>query len=117
LDDAWLDEIQQPAQAERLLEAFARASGVLPGGARRVRKRKALPDELQRIVSHAVAHAWVAFSSGSDYWLFTGVVSVALTRLLKAPVLQVNSYAKNGTLIDAGAWTFQRDTQWSRVDS
>ena len=117
MDDAWLDEIQQPAQVERLLEAFARGSGLLTGGARRVREQKALPKELQRIVRRAVAHAWVAFSSGSRCWLFTGVVSVALSQLRQAPVLRVNSYTEDGAPMETGAWSLQPDGKWHHVES
>jgi hypothetical protein len=112
-----LDKMHEPARIERLLEAFARNSGFLPRGARRIRKQKALPDELQRIVGRIVAHAWVAFSIGSRYWFFTGIVSVARSRLLKTPVLQVNSYDKSGRLVDMGAWSAGPDGKWARVDS
>jgi hypothetical protein len=112
-----LDQLQQPGSIERLLEDFARHSGLLPEGARRVRKQAVLPKELQGIVSRAIAHPWVAFSSGSRYWLFTGVVSIARSRLRKAPVLQVNSYDEGGAVIDTGAWSAERDGQWQRVES
>jgi hypothetical protein len=59
----------------------------------------------------------VAFSSGSRYWLFSGVVSVALSRLRQAPVLQVNSYAEDGTLTETGAWGLQPEGSWLRVES
>ena len=117
MDEDWVDQLQQPARVERLLKAFATESGLLPAGARRVRKQKALPRELQGIVSRAIAHTWVAFSSGSRYWLFTGVASLALSRLRKAPVLQVNLYDERGALIDTGAWSMQGDGQWHRLES
>jgi len=117
LDDSWLDDIQQPARVERLLEAFARDSGLLPSGARRIRKQKALPEQLQKIVRRAIAHVWVAFSKGSRYWLITGAVSVALSQLRQAPVLHANSYTEDGALIDAGPWSLQRDARWCREDS
>jgi hypothetical protein len=81
-----------------------------------VRKQKALPEELQKIVTRAVAHSWVAFSSGSRYCLFTGVISVGRSRLHKAPVLQVNCYDEHGAVIETGAWGMQRGDQWHRLE-
>lgn len=117
MDDPWLDQIQQPVQAERLLEILARHTGLLPAGARRVRKQEALPRALQAVVKRAIAHPWAAFSSGSSFWLFTGTVSVARSRLIKSPVLQVNSYTEDGVLIDAGLWSAGCDGQWHRLDT
>jgi hypothetical protein len=58
----------------------------------------------------------VCFCRDSRCRLFTGVVSLALTRLHNVPVLQANSYGEDGMLIDAGAWAVQTDGQWRRVD-
>jgi hypothetical protein len=68
-------------------------------------------------MKRAIAHPWAAFSSGSSFWLFTGTVSVARSRLIKSPVLQVNSYTEDGVLIDAGLWSAGCDGQWHRLDT
>jgi hypothetical protein len=118
LEDLWLDKIQQPAQVERLLEAFATRSGLLPEGAYRIRDPQALPDGLQRALTYVMARVWVCFSQGSRYWLFAGVVSPALSRLRNAPVLHVNSYYEDGALlIDVRAWTVELEGTggWRRV--
>ena len=119
LEDLWLDKIQQPAQVERLLEAFATRSGLLPEGAYRIRDPQALPDGLRRALTYVVAHIWVCFSQGSRYWLFAGAVSPALSRLRSAPVLHVNSYCEDGSLlIDVRSWTveLERAGGWRRVE-
>jgi hypothetical protein len=118
LEELWLDKLQQPAQVERLLEAFATRSGLLPEGACRIRDPQALPDGLRRALTYVVAHAWVCFSQGSRYWLFAGAVSPALSRLRNAPVLHVNSYSEDGALLtDVRAWTVELEGAgaWRRV--
>ena len=120
LEDLWLEKIQQPAQVERLLEAFATRSGLLPEGAYRIRDPRALPDGLRRALTYVVARVWVCFSQGSRYWLFAGAVSPALSRLRNAPVLHVNSYCEDGAmLIDVRAWTveLQSASGWRRVEN
>jgi hypothetical protein len=111
-----LDKIQQLAEIERLLEAFATQSGLLPEGAHRVRAPEVLPEELRRALNHVIAHVWVCFSRGSRFRMFTGVAALALSELQDAPVLQVNSYGEDGTLLDVGAWTVDRDGKWRRVE-
>jgi len=115
VDDRWLDKIQEPARVERLLAAFARRSDLVPARAHRVRDPKTLPEELQVVVSRAVAHVWICYSRGSRYWLFTGVVSRALSQLHEAPVLEVNCYSDDGRLVNVGAWTVRQDGKWRRV--
>ena len=115
MEELWLDKIQQPAQVERLLEAFATRSGLLPEGAYRVRDPEALPDGLRRALTYVAARVWVCFSQGSRYWLFAGAVSPALSRLRKAPVMHVQSYCEDGALIDVRAWTIEAGSGWRRV--
>lgn len=109
-----MEKIQQHTQVERLLETFATRSGLLPEGAYRIRDPKALPEELQQVLHQVRAHAWVSFCHGSRAWLFTGVVSLALSHERNAPVLQVNSYSEEGALVDVGAWTVEHDGMWRR---
>ena len=115
----WLNKIQQPAQVERLLEAFATRSGLLPEGVYRIRDPQALPEGLRRALTYVVARVWVCFTQGSRYWLFAGAVSPALSRLRSAPVLHVNSYCEDGSLlIDVRSWTveLERAGGWRRVE-
>ena len=109
-----MEKIQQRAQVERLLESFATRSGFLPEGAHRIRDPEALPEELQWVLNQVGAHVWMCFRHGSHSWLFTDVVSLALSNERNAPVLQVNSYSEEGTLIDVGAWTVEHDGKWQR---
>ena len=110
----WLEKIQRPAQVERLLETFATRSGLLPEGAYRIRDPQALPAELQRILIHGKARAWVCFSQGPRAWLFTAVLARALSRRRNAPVLRVRHYSLEGRLMDVGAWTVEQDGKWRR---
>jgi len=86
----------------------------LPHGAYRVRDPEALPDALRRALAQAISHVWVCFSHGSGFWLFTGVVSLALSHARNAPVLQVNTYNEDGVVVDVGAWTVEHDGKWRR---
>ena len=118
MEDLWLDKIQQPAQVERLLEAFASRSGLLPDGAYRIRDPEALPDGLRRALTYVSARVWVCFSQSSRYWLFAGTVSPALSRLRNAPVLHVDTYCEDGAmLVHVRAWTVELHGAggWRRV--
>jgi hypothetical protein len=66
LDDLWLEQIQQLAQVERPLEAFATRSGLLPERAYRVRDPEASPEKLRRMLTQAGEHVWPCFSHGSQ---------------------------------------------------
>ena len=112
LEDLWLEKIQQRAQVDRLLESFATRSGLVPDGAYRIRDPQALPDELQLVLTETRSQVWVCFSHGAQSWPFTGLVSISLSHQRKAPVLQVNSYSEEGTLIDIGTWSAEHDGRW-----
>jgi hypothetical protein len=115
VNDRWLGRKLQPFEVERLLAAFAMESGLLPHGAFRVSDLAALPSALRALVSRAAAHAWVCFSREEAYWLFTGVVSRALSRLRNAPVLLINSYREHGMPVELGAWAARSDGTWQRL--
>lgn len=66
------------------------------------------------MLNQVTAHVWVCYCDGSHSWLFNGVVSLAVSHERNAPVLQVNSYSEEGTLVDIGAWTVERDGKWRR---
>ena len=114
MDDRWLSSTLQPLQVEGLLAAFATESGLLPGGVDRVCDQMQLPHALLAVVSRAAGHVWVCFSRGSNYWLFTGVVSRALSSVRNAPVLLVNSYREDGVPVELGAWAVEPDGGWRR---
>ncbi len=105
MQDLWLEKIQEPSQVERLLEAFATRSGLLPDGAFRVRDQQALPRKLRQQLPEDIAHVWISFSHSSGSWLFIGMIAVALSQERDAPVLWVNVYNDVGALIEVGAWT------------
>ena len=109
-----MEKIQQPAQVERLLEAFATRSGLLPNGAYRVRDQQALPEKLRQLLTQDIEHVWMSFSHSSGSLLFIGMVSAALSREHGAPVLWVNVYNDVGMLVEVGAWTVDHDGKWLR---
>jgi hypothetical protein len=114
LDDLWLDKIQQPSQVELLLDAFATRSGLLPKVASRVRDPEALPERL-KLFARDDTHVWVCFSCGSQFWLFTGMLSVSLSQERDTPVLWMNAYSEDGALIEIGACTVNHDGNWRRL--
>jgi hypothetical protein len=116
LEHRWLDKIQEPFQVERLLDAFATRSGVIPEGAYRVRDPDALAPTLQRVLTEVLTHPWLCFSNGSHAWLLTGIVSTALSRLRNRPVLWVNVYGEDGALIEVGAWAVNHHGKWGRSE-
>ena len=102
------------SQAERLLESFAKRSGLVPETAYRIRDRKALPENLRQRLTQVLQHSWLCFSDGSRLWMVTGMVSVALSQERNAPVLWINAYSENGAPIEVGAWTVDNDGTWQR---
>ena len=114
--DAWLEKIREPSQVERLLEAFAVRSGLLPEGVCRVRDPQALPGSLQHALADPAHHTWVCFSHSRRFWLFTGILMLGFSHARKTPVLLVNSYDTEGLLVEVGIWSAERDGQWRRWD-
>ena len=110
----WLEVIGQFSQVEKLLDAFAVRSGLMPEGAYRTQDPGALPENLRRLWSQSMAHVSVCFAHGARSWVFTGAVCASLSRERNTPVLWVNAYNHEGILIDAGAWALERDGTWRR---
>lgn len=112
-----LRKIQQPSQVERLLDAYISRSTVLPQGSYQIRDRDAVPSGLQRIVSQVFEQGkvWSCWRTGSsDTWLFTGEMSLELSRKRGTPVLQICLYNKDGALRDSDIWTTDPEGRWQR---
>ena len=109
-----LEKSRQSFEVEKLLEAFATCSGLMPEGVHRVEDLRAFPEGLRRLLTRSFAHVWVGFSHGSRSWVFTGMVSPSLSRERGGPVLWINAYAGDGTLIEAGAWALGPQGSWRR---
>jgi hypothetical protein len=112
--DLCLETIGQSAQVENLLVAFATRSGFLPEAAYRVREPRAIPKSLQKVLAELTEQVWVCYSNGSESWLLTAILSLALSHQHKTPVLVINSYDTNGALLEAAVWGVEPDGQWSR---
>ena len=110
-----LRRIQEPSQVESLLEAYVSGVGRLPQGAYPVRDRSGLPSRVQVIVSRALTqgHVWSAWECGARFWLFTGEMSLALSRERGTPVLVVHVYNEDGEVVDSGTWRYAVG-RWSR---
>ena len=112
-----LRKLLQPAQAERLLEACATRSGALPEGAYQVRDPDSLPLELRRVLSDitGTGQVWTCWAHGKHMWLFTGEISLELSREHRTPVLRVNLYADDGELAESATWMTDPDgKRWRR---
>lgn len=108
-------KIQQPSGIERLLEAFVSRAWGLPEGAYRILDRRALPSELQGVLTQAIAQGqvWSCWAHGASLWLFTAEMSLPLSRERGAPVLRINQYDDHGALQDSGGWIGTQDG-WQR---
>lgn len=111
---SWPEVIKQFSEVERLLGDFARGSGLLPEGACRARLPESLAGNLRRLLSPALPHVSLCFEQGPRSWVFTATVCAGLSRERNAPVLWVNAYSHEGTLIEAGAWALERNGAWHR---
>jgi len=111
-----LRSIQQPAHVRRLLEQLVMRGSFLPKGCEEVRDPTALPPQLRRVLAAEIehGHVWACWANNVQIWLFTGEMSLALSRERKAPVLRVNLYDEMGELKESGAWLAGRDGKWNR---
>jgi hypothetical protein len=108
--------IQQPSQVDRLLYAFVLSSGALPEEACQVRDRADLTDVLRDKILKAERNGWSwgCWTTGNETWLFTGEMSLALSRERGLPVLRVNRYDKTGLLVEAGRYASDPRGRWQR---
>lgn len=112
-----LRKLQQPGHVERLLKALVLDSDVLPPGAYEICERSSVPRELRGIATRASqkGQVWACWSHSFRTWLFTGEMSLPLSRERGAPVLQVNRYTDGG-LQDSAPWIPDRNGKWCRCD-
>jgi hypothetical protein len=111
-----LRRMQEPSRVERLLEAYVARASSLPDGAYQLRDARELPRSLQTVLTRAIeeGQAWSCWARGSEIWLFTCHMSLALSRERGAPVLLVHLYAEDAQLRDSGAWRFDPQGTWTR---
>ncbi len=111
-----LRAIQMPSRVEELLDSFISSSTIVPSGSRKIRRGSDLPVVLQDLVvqSTKADREWSCWTDDHRIWLFTAEMSLDLSRERGCPVLQVNSYAEDGVLIESGSWLSDRDGKWRR---
>jgi hypothetical protein len=111
-----LRQVQLPSRVQTLLDAFASSADILPEGCYQIRDRSTLPAVLQCVVIQA-AHkdrVWSCWTDDHRMWLFTGEMSMPLSRERGSPVLQVNLYGEDAKLADSGPWVADREGKWQR---
>lgn len=113
----WLRKLREPAEVERLLEAFAAHAGIIAEGSYRVRDPAMVPERLRRLLPRHSSHNWVCFSHGTGSWLLTGTVFAGLSQRWKAPVLWLSAYRGDGRLIELGVWVVEQEGAWQRCTS
>ncbi|HSY05653.1 MAG TPA: hypothetical protein VK803_06875 [Steroidobacteraceae bacterium] len=111
-----LRTLQQPSHVERLLEVFSSRADIVPEDAYRIRDPDALPMPLQRLASKAGrdGRAWICWARALRTWLLTCEVSLPASREHQLTVLDVNIYAEDGELQEAGSWQPDHDGRWQR---
>jgi hypothetical protein len=111
-----MKKLLQPSQVERLLEACATRSGVLPEDAYQLRDPDSLPPELRRVLGQitGTGQVWTCWACGTRMWLFAGEISLDLSRERRAPVLRVSVYDEDGDLKESGTWMTNQDGTWQR---
>jgi hypothetical protein len=114
-ETARLRKLQQPSHIERLLTALVVRAHLVPDGAYQIRHPRAVPRDLRRIATHATekGRVWSCWADGLRTWLFTGEMSMPLSRQRGAPVVQVDLYSDDGST-DSGLWTPSSDGGWRR---
>ena len=109
-----LQAINQPQRAERLLEAYVQAAGVLPPDAWRIRDRSAVPEAVQGLIAQAIRRRelWCCYTDGTSVLLFVGEMSLARSLAQRAPVLEIRRYTERGELAASGAWVTDQEGAW-----
>ena len=111
-----LRSLQQPSHVQRLLEQLVLRGSFLPKGCEQVHDPSTLPPQLRRVLAGEVeqGHIWACWANNFQTWLFTGEMSLTLSRERRAPVLRVNLYDEMGELKETGAWLAAREGKWTR---
>jgi hypothetical protein len=111
-----LRKIQQPAQVERLLEAFVTRGSLLPKDCYQIRDSSGLSAQLQRVLAREAktGRIWGCWANSSRAWLFTCEMSLSSSRERAAPVLQVSCYNELGELEETGTWVAGPHGEWHR---
>jgi hypothetical protein len=111
-----LRRIQEPSRAQRLLEAYIARAEIVPEGAYQIRDPNELPHSVQAIVSreNAQGHVWSVWAQGVHIWLFTGEMSLPLSRERGTPVLIVCLHNQDGEIMESGTWRYDPLGMWSR---
>lgn len=111
-----LRQIQQPSMVKGLLEACVLRTETLPDGSHHVTNPYELPLCVRDVVTRAAraGQVWLCWARSSQIWLFTGEMSLPLSRERGAPVLQVRCYGENAELRDSRTWKYDPAGTWSR---
>jgi hypothetical protein len=111
-----LRSLQQPAQLERLLEAFVWRGQQLPAGSYQIRDPRALPSCLRRAIERAGdgGQVWACWAHGIPIALLVAEMEFALSRERGTPVLSVARYDDGGALLESGRWVANSEGRWVR---
>ena len=114
-----LRQVQEPSSVKRLLESFVSRTHFFADGSHQVSDPRELPPNVRAILSRASAQgqAWSCWARGSQIWLFTGEMSLPLSRERGTPVLLVRRYGEDAELQDSGAWRYDALGAWGRFDA
>ena len=107
---------QQPAHAERLLHSLVVRANLVTEGAHQIRNFASVPKELRITAGLAATtngHIWSCWTHEGRTWLFTGELSLPLSRARGVPVLLVDVYDDAGPK-DSGLWAY-RERMWQRL--
>lgn len=108
--------IQQPSSVDRLLESFIVGTNRVPPDAYHVHSPSELSHDLRALVQQAQRkhRAWSAWTDDHATWVFTGEMSLALSRERGTPVLEIHAYSEHAELLEAGFWAQGKQGNWQR---
>jgi hypothetical protein len=120
MQTAFLRTIKQPSFLTVLLRDLVETFNVVPTDAYEVRDRASLPPALQRFVRSA-AHleaSWACWMDDAGHaWFYFAEMPLELSRQHGKPVLQIDRYEEDGSLLETSKWVEASDGKWSRVPS
>jgi hypothetical protein len=113
-----LRTIKQPSFLTVLLRELVQTFNVVPKDAHEVCDRTSLPLGLQRFVRSA-AHleaSWACWMDDAGHaWFYFAEMPLELSREYGKPVLQIDRYEEDGSLLETSKWLEGRDGKWRRV--
>jgi hypothetical protein len=110
--------IQNPGDAEVLLDSFVRQEGHLPRDVRRLVKTSELTPSLEKLAHRSLddGYVWRAWTDDRAMWMWIGEMSLARSRERGLPVMEVWRYDEFAQMEERGTFVRVSQDRWQRCN-